>query len=106
MDNATNNHVGRREMKLPRMTLLAVSAIAVAFTSASSAGTKKEVDCSPGYWRNHQSVWIPESCGELDCDGLLEFLYSTGRNSGTKKNLAADIINGWATDNDITANCT
>ena len=90
-------------MKSPRMTLLAASAVAIAFASASYAGEKDEVDCSPGYWRNHQSVWIGASCGVLDCQTLLQLLYVTGPQSGKFKNFAADIINGWATDNEITA---
>jgi hypothetical protein len=95
-------------MKSARMSGLVVSAIAFAFASASaSAGDKDkyDVDCSPGYWKNHQEVWVPDACSELDCNGLLYLLYITGPKSGVFKNFAGNLINGWATDNEVTANC-
>ncbi len=91
-------------MKPTRMALLAASAIAVALTSSSTfAGGKQGVDCSPGFWKNHQEIWDPASCLELNCPVLFNLLHLTGPQAGVFKNIAADIINGWATTNDIEA---
>lgn len=52
--------------------------------------------CSPGFWKNHQELWLPDLCGDPynDCAYLLGELDAKGPANGERKNAAADIIDG------------
>jgi hypothetical protein len=92
-------------MRSIKLTLLAGSAFAIALTATAAGAHGVQVECSPGYWKNHQEVWIPAACGTLNCDTLLGLLYWTGEKPGIYKNLAAGILNEWAEENNIAVNC-
>ena len=55
---------------------------------------KEEVDCSPGYWKNHTEVWFDDVCcsGEM-CDLLLDNLSARGRGGAALRAAAQGVLN-------------
>jgi hypothetical protein len=72
------------------------------FASATAPGDGEEPppppkinDCSPGFWKNHQELWIPAACGSL-CGAVLADLTSQGPGSDVRRHDAAAALNAWA----------
>lgn len=63
----------------------------------------EELDCSPGYWKNHTEVWWGLACTGSGCDELLTGLTAKGPGSDAYRDAAASYLNGWAAVNDIAA---
>ena len=56
-------------------------------------------DCSPGFWKNHQELWVGIACTSTVCDAILADLTSRGPGSGVLRHDAADLLNTWADAN-------
>ena len=105
-----NRDRGVMQMRSKHLTLQAASSLALALAATLTCADggpppPVTVECSPGYWKNHQEVWIPAACGTLNCDTVLGLLYWTGETPGIYKNLGAGILNEWAARNNIAVNC-
>jgi hypothetical protein len=105
-----NGDRGVMQMRSKHLTLQAASSLALALAATLTCADggsppPTTVECSPGYWKNHQEVWIPAACGTLNCDTILGLLYWTGETPGIYKNLGAGILNDWAGRNNIAVNC-
>jgi hypothetical protein len=85
--------------------LLTLAAIAVASSAFAWPGEPPPPppppppelnDCSPGFWKNHQELWVGIACTGTICDGILADLKSRGKGSGELRHAAADDLNSWA----------
>jgi len=81
-------------MKLSYLAGSVALALALVSTPAlaDKGKDKKDFVCSPGYYKNHQEVWIGMG---LDDAMLLEYLYATGKKNGAKKQAAAAALNAY-----------
>ncbi len=52
----------------------------------------KEEACSPGFWKNHQELWVGVCCTGSDCDAILDDLTARGPGSDERRQRAADFL--------------
>ena len=88
-----------------RIRTLAVSVAATLLVSSPAFAGKYNY-CSPGFWKNHQELWVGQACtGEL-CNTILAALTSRGPGSDVFRHTAAAYLNDWADETFHIAVCT
>jgi hypothetical protein len=84
-------------MKKLLMVFLVVAAVVLAGSTllwAPDPPSEPGPECSPGFWKNHTSIWNPDLCaGQGDCEQLAVELKAKGKGSGTVRHTAASELN-------------
>ena len=83
---------------LMRWILVTVAILGLALSASVGFAQKKPPPkdgdaCSPGFWKNHQELWVGECCEEGEqCDTILANLRAKGPGGNVFRSAAADFL--------------